>query len=130
MGAIYIIHLAEPIGKRQSNEVRAQYGHGPRKTESWTPQAQHYMGFADNVETRIKRHLAGNGSHFMARVAQLGVKWRAFVLEEGPDVMPRREKWYKKQHNGPRFCPLCSSRKYIREVALEEKNEEVETEHS
>ena len=92
MGKIYLLHFARPIG----NLANAR------------GQAQHYMGFSDDLEARLEAHRAGNGSAIMAEVARLGIGWELARTWDGDRGLERR---LKRQHNGPRLCPICNRSK-------------------
>lgn len=85
---VYLIHFSEPIGDLAN----------PRG------QARHYLGYTDDLEQRLERHRAGNGSAIMAEVARRGIAWQLARTWNGGRDLERR---LKNQHNGPRLCPLC-----------------------
>jgi len=87
-GTVYLIHFERPIGDLDN----------PRG------QAQHYLGFTEDLEARLEAHRTGNGSAIMAAVARAGVGWRLARTWAGDRNLERR---LKNQHNGPRLCPLC-----------------------
>ena len=69
--------------------------------------AQHYLGYADDLERRLERHRTGNGARLVQVCAEHGID---FVLvrtwEGGRDL----ERHLKNQHNGRKLCPLCNGR--------------------
>jgi len=85
---VYLIHFAEPLG--DLNNPRGQ--------------AQHYLGYTDDLEARLERHRSGNGSAIMAAVAERGIAWRVVRTWEGDRGLERK---LKNQHNSPRLCPIC-----------------------
>lgn len=88
MGTIYLIHFNEPIGNLSNP-------HG---------QAQHYMGYTDDLVARIERHRAGSGAAIMAAVKDYEVGWRLARTWEGDRGLERK---LKDQKNHPRLCPIC-----------------------
>ena len=62
------------------------------------------MGWATDLDARLKRHRAGNGARLMEVVKQLGIKWQVVRTWKGPQALERR---LKNQKNGPRLCPIC-----------------------
>ncbi len=72
--------------------------------------AKHYIGFCEegNLEARIERHRAGNGSKLMAAVTQAGIAWEVARVWE--DVDRNFERQLKNSKNGPRLCPFCNDK--------------------
>jgi putative endonuclease len=85
---IYLIHFDNPLGDLAN----------PRG------QAQHYLGYTEDLEARLEAHREGNGSAIMAAVSEAGIPWRLVRTWEGGRDLERK---LKDQHNTPRFCPLC-----------------------
>ncbi len=56
---VYLIHFEQPLGD-------ARNPHG---------QAQHYIGFTDDLDARLDAHRKGNGSKIMAAVSRAGIGW-------------------------------------------------------
>jgi predicted GIY-YIG superfamily endonuclease len=67
--------------------------------------AQHYMGWTTNLEQRLHAHETGNGSRLMEVVSNAGITWRLAKTWEGPRALERK---LKRQHHGPRLCPICN----------------------
>jgi len=57
---VYLLHFDEPIGDLDNP-------HG---------QAQHYLGYADDLEVRLERHRAGNGARLLEVCKERGITWR------------------------------------------------------
>lgn len=81
MSQVYLIHFDRP------------YKH-----------AQHYLGWAKNLERRIKQHRSGDGSRLMQVVTEAGIPWRVAKTWDGGRKLERE---LKRQHHGPRLCPIC-----------------------
>jgi len=88
MGTVYLIHFDQPIGDLSNP-------HG---------QAQHYLGYTDDLEKRMAAHRSGNGSAIMAAVRKAGIGWQVARTWEGGRDLERK---LKRQHNTPRYCPIC-----------------------
>lgn len=89
MGTVYLIHFDQPIGDLDN----------PRG------QARHYLGWTEDLEARLHEHRTGNGSAIMAAVARQGIGWRVVRTWPGGRDLERQ---LKRQHNAPRFCPVCN----------------------
>jgi predicted GIY-YIG superfamily endonuclease len=87
-GTIYLIHFARPIGDLDNP-------HG---------QAQHYLGYAEDLDARLQRHRSGNGSAIMAAVVDRGISWSVVRTWSGDRNFERR---LKNRKNHPRLCPVC-----------------------
>ena len=88
MGTVYLIHFNQPIGNPDN----------PRG------QAQHYLGYTDDLESRLAAHRAGNGARLMEVLRERGIEWELVRTWEGGRDLERK---LKNQHNSPRFCPIC-----------------------
>jgi len=75
-GTVYLIHFERPIGDLDN----------PRG------QAQHYLGFTEDLEARLEAHRTGNGSAIMAAVARAGVGWHLVRTWAGDRNLERRLK--------------------------------------
>lgn len=84
--AVYLIHFDRPIS--------------PKHT------CQHYLGYAEDVEARIKAHRAGNGSRLCEVAAERGIGFR--VVRIWPDGDRTFERKLKNRKNAPKLCPCCN----------------------
>ncbi len=84
MSTVYLIHFDKPIGNPNTP-------HG---------QAQHYLGYADDLDVRLARHASGNGARLMEVIA-----WQLARTWTGDRALERR---LKQRKNGPRLCPICN----------------------
>ena len=88
--AVYLIHFDRPLGNPDN----------PRG------QAQHYIGFAVDLEARLEAHRRGNGSALMAAVMRAGIGWQ--VARTWPDGDRDLERRLKRMKAAPRLlCPIC-----------------------
>jgi len=84
VGVIYLLHFEQP------------YQH-----------AQHYLGWAIELESRLADHAAGRGARLLAVVRSAGISWRLARTWEGTRA---RERQIKRQGGLSRSCPLCGVR--------------------
>ena len=81
--AVYLLHLASPLAH-----------------------AQHYIGFAGNVQARLAHHHNGTGSRFCQVCNERGIDYViARIWPDGDKTFERRLKNYKKSSS---LCPICS----------------------
>lgn len=69
--------------------------------------AQHYIGFTDNLNDRIKRHEAGDGAKIIAAIIRNKITF--FVARIWPDGDRKFERKLKRFKKAKRFCPACKS---------------------
>ena len=93
-GTVYLIHFDAPLG--DLNNPRGQ--------------AQHYLGYADDLEARMEQHRTGNGSAIMAAVVERGISWSVVRTWAGGRSLERK---LKDQHNAPRLCPICRTKRRL-----------------
>ena len=85
---VYLIHFEQPLGD-------ARNPHG---------QAQHYIGFTDDLDARLEAHRKGNGAAIMAAVSRAGIGWTlARTWAGGRDL----EKQLKRRKKARCLCPVC-----------------------
>jgi predicted GIY-YIG superfamily endonuclease len=80
-GTIYLIHFSTP------------YKH-----------AAHYMGWAEDLESRLADHHAGRGARLMAVIKAAGIGWKLTRTWKGDRY---RERQLKNQGSSKRHCPEC-----------------------
>lgn len=80
-GTIYLLHFDSPLAH-----------------------AQHYVGFAENLDARIERHRQGNGARLPAVFAEKGIGFKVARTWSGDRTEERRIKNMKMT---PRLCPIC-----------------------
>ena len=70
--------------------------------------ARHYLGSADDLESRLARHRAGNGARLVQVCADHGID---FVLARTWQGGREKERQLKRQKNGRKLCPICIQEK-------------------
>ena len=85
--AVYLLHLDQPISNH----------------------AQHYIGYAEDVDERVARHRAGNGARLMQIAAERGIGFE--VVRIWPDGDRSFERHLKNQKHAWRHCPVCRAAK-------------------
>ena len=68
--------------------------------------AQHYIGWAKNVDARCAHHKNGTGARLMAAVSDLGLPWKVVRIWENQDRNFERK--LKNRKNAKLLCPVCS----------------------
>ena len=86
-GTVYLFHFNAPMGNLAN----------PRA------QAQHYLGFTDDLDTRIAKHLAGRGAKIVAAALSKGL---IFELYHWPACLAT-EKLVKRTKKTALYCPAC-----------------------
>ena len=82
MSTIYILHFDKPL-----------------------KHAKHYIGLADDLDARLKRHASGHGARLMAVINAAGITWQCVRTWSGDRKLERKLKRLKAT---PRLCPICS----------------------
>ena len=90
---IYLLHFSQPIGNLTSP----------------LGQAQHYLGWTDDLDNRIREHRKGNpkASKLCAFAARKGIKFTVAEVVPGDRTLERRLKNHKRAKD---FCPVCQRR--------------------
>lgn len=84
-GHVYLLHLSAPIGTDRQK-------------------AQHYLGWALDVEKRVQEHRDGTGARFTRAAVKRGVTLLiAATWRGGRDL----EQAYKLWHGPYKLCPIC-----------------------
>ena len=85
---VYLLHFSDPIAP----------GHHT---------AQHYLGYADDLASRVHAHAHGAG----ARLTQVArARGLTFVVARTWDGDRKLERQLKNRHAGRRLCPICNGR--------------------
>lgn len=67
--------------------------------------ARHYLGWTEDLPSRLERHASGNGAKIVAAAQAAGVGWT--LVRTWLDKTRYFERKLKSQNNGPRLCPRC-----------------------
>ncbi|MFN3652576.1 MAG: endonuclease [Armatimonadota bacterium] len=82
---VYLIHFERAVGT-------------PRK------RAQHYLGYAEDLPSRLDTHRQGRGARLLQVVQLLGIRWRVVRTWDGDRARERQLKRWKKSRT---LCPVC-----------------------
>ena len=88
-GHLYLFHFNAPLGNLSNRRA----------------QAQHYVGFTDDLDTRIAKQLAGKGAKIVAAALERGL---VFELYSWPATL-EVEKLVKARKQTSVFCPACAA---------------------
>jgi predicted GIY-YIG superfamily endonuclease len=66
--------------------------------------ARHYIGWADDLDSRLACHAAGNGARLLQVLIAEGIGWQLARTWPGDRSRERR---IKNMGGGARRCPLC-----------------------
>lgn len=89
MGTVYLLHYDAPIGD-------------PGNPHGY---AQHYIGWTDDLETRLDEHAHGAArARLTTAFYQAGISFVLARTWEGDRKLERR---LKNRKNAPRLCPIC-----------------------
>lgn len=81
---IYLLHFSKPIC--------------PTRT------TQHYLGWTDDIDERLRKHRMGKGSRLCAVAIERGIKISLAEIIPGNRQVERQ---LKRQKNHRRLCPIC-----------------------
>lgn len=84
MSAVYLLHLCEPLTPGRP--------------------AQHYLGSAEDLASRLYAHQHGKGARFTAVAVERGIP---FVVARTWDGGRKLERRLKLRKNARRLCPIC-----------------------
>lgn len=84
---VYLLHFSQPIS--------------PIRT------TQHYIGFATDLDDRIREHRLGKGARLTQVAVERGIKLVVAEVWVGGYSLERQ---LKRQKNHRRFCPICNRR--------------------
>jgi hypothetical protein len=120
---VYLLHLDQPLPRGVNRKGKAL-------------QANHYMGWAENLAGRIREHQNtmwdppeeegkpgtkyGHGANFIGVANHKNICWRIVRTWDGADR--NFERRLKNNKNSPRLCPICNPRAMNR-MNLENSND-------
>lgn len=93
-GWVYLFHFHRRLGNLRN----------PRA------QAQHYVGFAEDLEARLAEHRAGRGAKIVAAAVERGIDFTIFSWPACLAV----EKQIKRRKETRVFCPICCADRGVR----------------
>lgn len=74
-------------------------------------QAQHYVGYAEDVDARVAEHRAGRGARLTQVCVERGIGFE--VVRIWPDGDRNLERRIKNTHHRERYCPVCQAARQI-----------------
>ncbi len=97
MGTVYLLHFASPISPAHTT--------------------QHYLGYTDDLGTRLHQHQTGQSHARLPEVAfERGIQMILARTWRGGRDYERR---LKDRHDGPKLCPICNPQALNRAVPKE-----------
>lgn len=84
--------------------------------------ARHYLGYAEDVEKRLKRHRSGAGSRLLAALKRAGIEFTLVRTWEGDRKFERS---LKQRKNSPDLCPVCKEEKKRKKDELRRSTEKI-----
>jgi len=69
-----------------------------------TRPTQHYLGYAKDLDERIREHRLGRGARLCQVAKERGITFRLAEVWIGDRCL---ERTLKRQKNSRRFCPIC-----------------------
>ena len=100
-GTVYLLHLDAPISEHHT--------------------AQHYIGWARNLDARIEHHRGGTGARFTQVAGERGIGFD--VVRTWEDVDRNFERKLKDRHAAPRLCPVCAAKAKAERIAAKAAKE-------
>jgi predicted GIY-YIG superfamily endonuclease len=92
MSVVYLLHFDRPISDKHT--------------------CQHYIGYANNLESRVKFHRKGKSGVRLLEVAhERGIGFVVARIWEGGDKELERK--LKRQKQSPKLCPICQDKVVI-----------------
>jgi predicted GIY-YIG superfamily endonuclease len=88
---VYLLHFARPLGNLANNRA----------------QASHYLGYAVDLDARLRQHRAGQGAAITRAAVDRGIAFELVASWPGDYLLERRLKALKAT---PRLCPICGRR--------------------
>lgn len=70
---------------------------------------QHYLGYAKDLDRRIRNHRLGKGARLCEVAKERGITFKVAEVWMGDRSLERR---LKRQKNSRRFCPICNAPQY------------------
>ncbi len=80
--------------------------------------AQHYLGFTDDLASRLEAHAAGHGARLMSVINSAGITWRCVRTWQGDRKLERK---LKNRKEAPALCPVCAGEAALKRARKESK---------
>jgi hypothetical protein len=93
---VYLLHLTEPLPRGVSRRGTVLV-------------ARHYLGYADDLASRLAHHANGTGARMLAVARERGIGWT--LARVWPDAGRDTERKLKRRKEAPRLCPICRAMK-------------------
>ena len=82
--------------------------------DEYLSHAGHYLGITEDLAKRMERHAAGTGAVITSEIKTQGIGFQLVRAWEAESF--DAERIFKKQKNGPRFCPICHPHDYQKTI--------------
>lgn len=103
MSVVYLLHFdAEYVSQRETYTN----GDGVEVRGRTRKRVRHYVGYAEDLDARMREHRSGNGARLMRAVSAAGIAFR--VARVWMDAGPAFEKQIKARKRHAMFCPICT----------------------
>ncbi len=99
---VYLLHFERPISERDT--------------------AQHYIGYAFHLPSRIDQHLHGRGARLTQVAKERGIPFVVAAVWPGDRSYERK---LKNQKCGPKLCPICRRAHDPRQLSLDLAEEDL-----
>jgi len=101
-GYVYLLHFERPISEKHT--------------------AQHYIGWAYHLGSRMQQHLKGRGARFTQVAKERGIP---FVIAAAWPGDRTYERELKRKKHASRLCPICRKAHDPRQLALDLTDEDL-----
>lgn len=85
-GFVYLLHFSQPF-----------------------KHANHYLGSAEDLESRLSEHAKGQGSRLIKIILEAGLTYSLVRTWKSEDCRNLKRHFKKKVKNSRLLCPLCNS---------------------
>lgn len=83
---VYLLHFDRPISPAHTT--------------------QHYIGWAKDLDSRLRDHARGHGAVLLRVAKERGIGWS--LARTWPGATRNDERALKNRHEGTRLCPTCN----------------------
>jgi len=103
MGVIYLLHFEQPISDKHT--------------------AQHYIGYAYHLSSRIQQHLKGRGARLTQVAKERGIPFVIARTWRGDRTFERILK--RRKNATKRLCPICRRQPPAGQLTLDLQDEDL-----